>query len=99
MIDQLFTDLVLSKPATYLAVGTSTSLPVRVITKQPDMVVGFGGGQFHTSTMLFDIRASEVPDPSAGDKITLGSHIYIVQSEPKLDREGLVWTLDVAPCT
>jgi hypothetical protein len=99
MIDQLFTDPVLSKPATYLAVGTSASLPVRVIAKQPDTVVDFGGGQFHTPTMLFDVRVSEVPEPAVGDQITLGTHIYNVQSEPKLDREGLVWTLDVCPCT
>lgn len=99
MIDQLFADPVLSKSATYLAYGTSTPYPVRVIAKQPDTVVGFGEGQFHTPTMLFDVRVSEVPEPTVGDQITLGTHIYNVQSEPKLDREGLVWTLDVCPCS
>ncbi len=98
MIDQLFADPVLSKLATYLPVGAPTPYPVRVIAKQPDTVVGFGEGQFHTPTMLFDVRASEVPEPAMGDQITLGTHIYNVQGEPKLDREGLVWTLDVAPC-
>lgn len=99
MIDQLFADPVLSKPATYLAYGTSTPYPVRVIAKQPDTVVGFGEGQFHTTTMLFDVRASEVLEPTVGDKITLGADTFNVQSEPKLDREGLVWTLDVSPCS
>lgn len=99
MIDQLFADPVLSKPATYLPVGAPAPYPVRVMTKQPDTVVGFGEGQFHASTMLFDIRASEVVDPAVGDQITLGTNIYVVQSEPRLDREGLVWTLDVCPCT
>lgn len=97
MIDQLFSDPVLSKPAAYLPVGTSAPYPVRVIAKQPDTVAGFGDGQFHTATTLLDVRASECPEPAVGDQITLGPHIYIVQSEPKQDREGLIWTLDVRP--
>ena len=97
MIDQLFTDPVLSKPATYLAFGTSTPYPVRVISKQPDTVVGFGDGQLHVSTTLFDVRSLEIPEPAIGDQITYDSTTYVVQSEPKADRERLVWTLDVRP--
>ena len=97
MIDQLFTDAVLSKPATYLAVGASVPYPVRVISKQPDTVVGFGEGQLHVSTSLFDVRALDVPEPAVGDQLTCDDIIYVVQSEPKADRERLVWTLDVRP--
>lgn len=97
MIDQLFTDPVLSKPATYLAFGTSTPYPVRVIPKQPDTVVGFGDGQLHVSTTLFDVRSLEIPEPAIGDQITYDGITYIVQSEPKADRERLVWTLDMRP--
>jgi hypothetical protein len=97
MIDQLFTDPVLSKPATYLASGTSTPYPVRVIQKQPDTVVGFGDAQLHVSTTLFDVRSLEVPEPAMGDQIVFNGATYIVQSEPKSDRERLVWTLDVRP--
>lgn len=97
MIDQLFTDPVLSKPATYLAFGTSIPYPVRVIPKQPDTVVGFGDGQLHVSTTLFDVRSLEIPEPAIGDQITYDGTTYVVQSEPKADRERLVWTLDVRP--
>lgn len=97
MIDQLFTDPVLSKPATYLAVGASVPYPVRVISKQPDTVVGFGDGQLHVSTTLFDVRALDVPEPAIGDQLTCDDIIYVVQAEPKADRERLVWTLDVRP--
>ncbi len=97
MIDQLFTDPVLSKPATYLAFGTSTPYPVRVIPKQPDTVVGFGDGQLHVSTTLFDVRSLEIPEPAVGDQIVFDGITYVVQSEPKADRERLVWTLDVRP--
>lgn len=97
MIDQLFTDPVLSKPATYLALGASVPFPVRVIAKQPDTVVGFGDAQLHVSTTLFDIRSLEIPEPAVGDQIVFNGVTYVVQSEPKADREGLVWTLDVRP--
>jgi hypothetical protein len=97
IIDQLFTDPVMSKPATYLAFGTSTPFPVRVISKQPDSVVGFGDGQLHVSTVLFDVRSLDVPEPAKGDQITCDSNTYVVQSEPKSDRERLVWTLDMRP--
>lgn len=97
MIDQLFTDPVLSKPATYLVAGTPTLYPVRVIAKQPDTVVGFGAGQLHVSTTLFDVRAWEVPEPAVDDQLTCDGVTYTVQSEPKADRERLVWTLDVRP--
>ena len=97
MIDQLFTDPVLSKPATYLAFGTSIPYLVRVISKQPDTVVGFGDGQLHVSTVLFDVRSLEIPEPAKGDQITYDGITYIVQSEPKADRERLVWTLDMRP--
>ncbi len=97
MIDQLFTDPVLSKTATYLPVGTSASFPVRVISKQPDTVVGFGDGQLHVSTVLFDVRSLDVPEPAVSDQIVCDGITYVVQSEPKSDRERLVWTLDVRP--
>lgn len=97
MIDQLFTDPVLSKPATYLVQGTTASFPVRVIPKQPDTVVGFGDGQLHVSTTLLDVRSFDVAEPAVGDRITVGGDTYIVQSQPKADRERLVWTLDVRP--
>jgi hypothetical protein len=39
----------------------------------------------------------DVPEPAVGDQVTVGGDTYIVQSEPKVDRERLVWTLDVRP--
>ena len=97
MIDQFFTDPVLSKPATYLAFGTTTPYPVRVIPKQPDTVVGFGEAQLHVSTTLFDVRCLDMPDPGTGDQIIFEDKTYVVQSEPVADRERLVWTLNVRP--
>ena len=43
------------------------------------------------------IRSLEIPEPAIGDQITYDGITYVVQSEPKADRERLVWTLDVRP--
>lgn len=96
MIEQLFTDPVLSGVGTYQA-GSDAPFPVRLIVKQPDTVLGFGSGHIHSSTTLFDVRASEISSPQVGDKIVYAGITYEVQAEPTADRERLVWTLDVRP--
>jgi len=96
MMDQHFTDPLMSGAGTYQA-GSHAPTPVRLIVKQPDTVLGFGGGQIHASTTLFDIRVSEIENPQIGDQIVYAGVIYVVQAEPTADRERLVWTLDVRP--
>ena len=94
MIDQLFADPLLGADASFQT-GASAPYPIRLMVKQPDEVLNFGGGQFHASQTLFDVRAWEVPTPQEGDKIVYKGITYIIQSEPKADRERLVWRLDV----
>lgn len=94
-IAALFADPHLAKSAAYLPKGSTESKSVRVITKQPDTVTSFSDARLHSSTNLFDVQAAEVPNPKAGDQITLNSVTYQVQSEPVADSERLVWTLDV----
>jgi hypothetical protein len=94
MIDQLFADPLLGADASFQT-GASAPYPIRLMVKQPDEVLTFGGGQIHTSQTLFDVRAWEVPVPQEGDKIVHKGVTYIIQSEPKADRERLVWRLDV----
>ena len=96
LIDQLFTDPLLGADASFQT-GASAPYPIRLMVKQPDEVLNFGSGQFHTSQTLFDVRVWEVPAPQEGDKIVYRTITYIVQSEPKADRERLVWRLDVRP--
>jgi hypothetical protein len=96
MIDQLFTDPAMGADATFQT-GASAPIPVRIMVKLPDAVIGFGDGQFHSSQSIFDIRQSEVLSPKVGDKIVFKEITYIVQSEPQADRERLVWRLDVVP--
>ncbi len=96
MIDQLFEDPVLGADATYQT-GASAPYPIRLMVKQPDEILGFGDASLHLSTSLFDVRVWEVMEPKVKDRIVHGGIPYIVQSEPKADRERLVWRLDVVP--
>ena len=71
---------------------------VRVITRRPDEIVGFGDTRIHTETALFEVRASEVAEPRPGDRLTVDGTDYVIQGEPeRRDPDRLVWTLDVRP--
>jgi hypothetical protein len=73
-------------------------IPVRVIARRPDTIVGFGETRIYAETATFEVRASEVADPRPDDQLTVGGNIFIVQGEPeRRDPDRLVWTLDVRP--
>ena len=89
--------------ATFTAFGidalyTSTGgepVPVRVIARRPDTIVGFGEMRIHTETATFEVRASEVANPRPDDQLTVGAETFVVQGEPeRRDLDMLVWTLD-----
>ena len=73
-------------------------VPVRVIARRPDTIVGFGETRIHAETATFELRASEVANPRPGDQLTVGGETFVVQGEPeRRDPDRLVWTLDVRP--
>jgi hypothetical protein len=81
--------------ATYTPAG-GEQVSVRVITKRPDTIVGFGETRIHAETATFEVRASEVVDPRPGDQLTVGGNTFVIQGEPeRRDPDRLVWTLDV----
>jgi hypothetical protein len=45
---------------------------VRVITRRPDTIVGFGETRIHAETATFEVRAKEVASPRPGDQLTVG---------------------------
>jgi hypothetical protein len=92
--------------ATFAAFGIDTvytpaggePVPVRVIARRPDAIVGFGETRIHTETATFEVRASEVAGPSPGDQLSVGGETFVVQGEPeRRDPDRLVWTLDTRP--
>ncbi len=94
-INRLFDDAIMARTATYRPQGVGDGYPVRIIIKQPDTVIEFGHAQINTTTHLFEVRTEEVREPAIGDIFVLCDNAYVVQSEPRADRERLVWTLDV----
>ena len=73
-------------------------VPVRVIARRPDAIVGFGETRIHAETATFELRASEIATPRSGDQLTVGGETFVIQGEPeRRDPERLVWTLDVRP--
>jgi hypothetical protein len=73
-------------------------VPVRVIARRPDTIVGFGETCIHTETATFEVRASEVADPQPDDQLTVGGETFVIQSElERHDPDRLIWNLDVRP--
>jgi hypothetical protein len=73
-------------------------IPVRVIARRPDTIVGFGETRIHAETTTFEVRASEVAAPRPGDQLISGGETFVVQGEPeRRDPERLVWSVDVRP--
>jgi hypothetical protein len=54
-------------------------IPVRVIARRPDMIVGFGETRIHAETATFELRASQVASPRSDDQLTVGGDTFIVQ--------------------
>jgi hypothetical protein len=73
-------------------------VPVRVIARRPDTIVGFGETRIHTETATFELRASDVANPRPGDQLTADDDTFVIQGEPeRRDPDRLVWTVDVRP--
>jgi hypothetical protein len=73
-------------------------VPVRVIARRPDAIVGFGETRILTETATFAVRASEVASPGPGDQLTVSGDTFVIQGEPeRRDPDRLVWSLDVRP--
>jgi hypothetical protein len=73
-------------------------VPVRVIPRRPDTIVGFGETRIHAETATFEVRASEVANPRPGDQLIVEGQTFVLQGEPeRRDPDRLVWSLDVRP--
>jgi hypothetical protein len=83
--------------ALYTPAG-SDPVPVRVIARRPDTIVGFGEACIRAETATFELRAGEVANPRPDDQLTVGGQTFVIQGEPeRRDPDRLVWTVDVRP--
>jgi hypothetical protein len=71
-------------------------VPVRVIARRPDTIVGFGETRIHAETTTFEVRATEVANPRPDDQLVVDGDTFVIQGEPeRRDPDRLVWTLDM----
>ena len=93
-VNIIFADKNMAVDATWFAGGTGPGVSVRVIRKSPDEITPFGAGRILSETTQLDARMTEMPSPAPGDLIRIGTEDFLVQGEPKADRERLIWTLN-----
>ena len=91
----IFADANMAVDALWLASGVGPGVAVRVIRKSPDEITQFGAARILSETTVLDARVTDLPTPAAGDLIRIGLEDFLVQGEPKLDRERLIWTLNM----
>lgn len=82
-------------------VGSASPLPIRVILSRPDRDDPFGTGQVISRTVMINIRRSDVPAPTAGALVKVGSRDadgvltveaeYHLTDEPMSDVEAMTW--------
>ena len=94
-IDRIFADTNMAVAALWFAGGTGSGVAVRVIRKSPHEITPFGAGRILSDTTLLEARVADMPTPAPGDLIRIGLEDFLVQGEPKLDRERLIWTLNM----
>ena len=94
-MSRIFADANMAVAALWFAGGTGPGVAVRVIRKSPDEITPFGAGRILSETTLLDARVADMPTPAPGDLIRIGAEDFLVQGEPKLDRERLIWSLNM----
>jgi len=93
----IFADRNMAVDALWFAGGVGPGVPCRVIRKSPDEITPFGAGRILSETTRLDARVADMPWPAPDDLINIGIESFVIQGEPKLDRERLIWTLDTRP--
>lgn len=92
--DALFADPNIATDAIWRAGGAGAGTAVRVVTRRPDQVVGFGDSRAVLPTLLIDVRRSEVAEPASGDTVEIDGELFELIATPVRDRLGLVWTCE-----
>jgi hypothetical protein len=95
-IDAIFADRNVGEDALWRSGGIGDAVPVRVVRRSPDALVGFGDSRAVMPSVLIDARRPDVSDPAAGDTVEIAGNIYEVIAAPVADSLGLVWTCEAS---
>jgi len=94
-MNTIFADANMAVDALWFAGEVNAGVAIRVIRKSPDEITPYGAGRIVSKTTILDVRVADLPMPETGDIIRIGPDEFIIQGEPILDRERLIWTLDM----
>ena len=67
------------------------------ILRRPDDITEFGAARLLSDTTRIDVRVADIPDPRPQEQILIGDKTFLIQGEPRRDRERLIWTIELAP--
>jgi len=97
-VDAIFADPNMAADAIWREDRVGPPVTVRVIRKSPDQIAEYAEARMILPSTMVDVRVSDLPEPEAGDMITIQGEDFIIQGQPRRDRERLVWTIGlVAP--
>jgi hypothetical protein len=69
----------------------------RGILRRPDEITEFGAARLMSNTTRIDVRVVDIPDPRPQEQVLIGDETFLIQGEPRRDRERLIWTLELTP--
>ena len=69
---------------------------VRGILRRPDEITEFGSARLMSETTRVGVRVDDIPAPRPQEQILIGEDTFLIQGEPRRDRERLIWTIDLA---
>jgi hypothetical protein len=95
-VDAIFADNNIGEAAIWRTGGVGAGVPVRVIRKSPDKIVGFGDSRAMMPSVLVDVRTSEIDLPAAGDTVEIAGGVFDVNAEPTADTLRLVWSCEAS---
>lgn len=96
-INAIFNDPNMAEDALWRTGGEVPGIPVRVMRKSPEAIVGLGGNQFDLPALLIDVRLSEVCDPQPGDLVQFvdeQDRVAEITELAGMDRLGLIRTCE-----
>lgn len=69
----------------------------RGILRRPDEITEFGSARLMSDTTRIDVRVADILDPRPQEQILIGDETFLIQGEPRRDRERLIWTIELTP--
>ena len=69
----------------------------RGVLRRPDEITEFGSARLISDTTRIDVRVADIPDPRPQEQILIGDETFLIQGEPRRDRERLIWTIELIP--